>query len=149
MKLNDISNCKHTVCFFEAPHRILDTLTELSEKFGQNDREVTCCRELTKLHEEIIGGMSLSQCLNILLNKSQGPINNKDDSSNSNRVRGEFTIVLGPKKIIKIDDSDRAKEYLMKLKLDGMSRSHAVKLTTELLKISKSEVYKIALEENW
>lgn len=42
---------KTTVIFFETPHRLLETLSELEETFG--DTEITICRELTKIHEEV------------------------------------------------------------------------------------------------
>ena len=39
--------------FYEAPHKLPATLADLAETFGP-DRPVSLCRELTKLHEEII-----------------------------------------------------------------------------------------------
>ena len=153
-KLSDISNCKHTVCFFEAPHRIMDTLIELSESYEQNEREITCCRELTKLHEEIIGGMSLNECITHLKIFQKNNIENS--SSGLGRIRGEFTVVLGPLKPTKtllenekLNEKDRIIAYLNQLKEDGVSRSEAVKLTSDALKTSKSLVYKIALDQSW
>lgn len=46
-----ISIIKTTIVLFEAPHRLLKTLRELEEVFG--DIEIVICRELTKIHEEI------------------------------------------------------------------------------------------------
>ena len=42
-----------TMIFYEAPHKLLSTLNDLSEAFSP-DRRVTLCRELTKLHEEAV-----------------------------------------------------------------------------------------------
>jgi len=53
-KLSRISSYPHTAVFFEAPHRIVTTLTELVETYKQRDRECVYCREVTKLHEEIV-----------------------------------------------------------------------------------------------
>lgn len=53
--LNDLSKLtqiiKTTVIIFEAPHRLLKTLEELMDIFGE--MEIVICRELTKLHEEV------------------------------------------------------------------------------------------------
>lgn len=53
--LEDLTLLQHsikvTVIFFEAPHRVLKTLGEMQEIFG--DIEIVICRELTKIHEEI------------------------------------------------------------------------------------------------
>ncbi|WP_100365898.1 16S rRNA (cytidine(1402)-2'-O)-methyltransferase [Diaminobutyricimonas aerilata] len=46
---------RRTLVFFESPNRIGDTLAELAASFGP-DRRVAVCRELTKLHEEVVRG---------------------------------------------------------------------------------------------
>ncbi len=48
------SELEHTLIFFESPHRILKSLTDAEEVFG--NRPAAICRELTKLHEEILRG---------------------------------------------------------------------------------------------
>lgn len=53
-KLARIANTAHTAVFFEAPHRIVSTLSDLTESYGQGKRECVYCREITKLHEEIV-----------------------------------------------------------------------------------------------
>jgi 16S rRNA (cytidine1402-2'-O)-methyltransferase len=63
-----------TVVFFEAPHRITRTLSEIRERLG--DRRVAVARELTKVHEEFIRG-TLSE----VISRLTAPI-------------GEFTVVL-------------------------------------------------------
>ena len=47
-----------TMIFFESPHRLVDSLNDLSAVVG--DRRVVVCRELTKLHEEVARGTALS-----------------------------------------------------------------------------------------
>ena len=42
-----------TMIFYEAPHKLLSTLEDLAETFG-SDRKISLCRELTKLHEEVV-----------------------------------------------------------------------------------------------
>jgi 16S rRNA (cytidine1402-2'-O)-methyltransferase len=53
-KLESLKLNPATIVFYEAPHRIADTLTDLQEVLG--DREVCIARELTKLHEEYLWG---------------------------------------------------------------------------------------------
>ena len=50
--LKNLAEEKRTIVIFEAPHRILRTLSDIQEHIG--DREISVCRELTKLHEEIL-----------------------------------------------------------------------------------------------
>ena len=49
--LQAVSRLPHTLIFYEAPHRLRQTLAALLEGLG--DRPITLCRELTKLHEEM------------------------------------------------------------------------------------------------
>ncbi len=62
--LRDLSLLLHsiraTVVIFEAPHRLLTTMTDLKEIFG--DIEIVICRELTKIHEEVWRG-KISQAI--------------------------------------------------------------------------------------
>ena len=70
-----------TVIFYESPHKLLKTLTQFLEYFG-DDRPVSVSREITKLHEETIRG-SASEVLAYYTNKPP---------------KGEIVIVLGGKK---------------------------------------------------
>jgi 16S rRNA (cytidine1402-2'-O)-methyltransferase len=72
--LNDVKTAGRTVVFFEAPHRIRQTLEELQDLLG--NVEVVLARELTKAHEELVRG-PISTVLGGQWN-----------------TRGEFTIVL-------------------------------------------------------
>lgn len=49
--IESFKNIQPTVVLFEAPHKLITTLQELQEVFG--DMEITICRELTKMHEEV------------------------------------------------------------------------------------------------
>jgi 16S rRNA (cytidine1402-2'-O)-methyltransferase len=68
-----------TLVFFEAPHRIVETLEDLAKTFGQ-EREACVARELTKMHESVYRG-SLEQLLQIA----------REDG---NFARGEITLVV-------------------------------------------------------
>jgi 16S rRNA C1402 (ribose-2'-O) methylase RsmI len=73
-------------------------------------------------------------------------------SQGENRIRGEFTVVLGPflgasKSIADIESS--IKDSLRALREDGVARSEAVKITVKILDQPKSAVYKVALSMPW
>ena len=53
-RLEELADVKTTLVFYEAPHRIVETLKEALEILGE--REAVVARELTKLHEEILRG---------------------------------------------------------------------------------------------
>ena len=53
-ELKEASSLEHTLVFFESPHRLTATLSEMAEIFGE--REAVLCRELTKKFEEILRG---------------------------------------------------------------------------------------------
>ncbi len=75
----EIAGSKHTVIFYESPHRILKTLKELSSFIG-NLREIVVCRELTKQFESIYRGRA-EQIIKIL-------------ESDKNNLKGEFVVIV-------------------------------------------------------
>jgi 16S rRNA (cytidine1402-2'-O)-methyltransferase len=161
-KIDTIFDIKHCVVIYEAPHRIKLTLEQLSSR-GMGDRPCVCCREITKLHEEFRRG-TVDQCLrwlNSFGSSSEGETVNDSSSSSSSssssngeapRIKGEFTVVLGPfvePELSPEESETRIKDSLRKLQQEGSARSEAVKLTTKALGVSKSIVYKLALEMDW
>jgi 16S rRNA (cytidine1402-2'-O)-methyltransferase len=83
---------------YEAPHRMKLTFRQLNSKeYGQGERACLCCRELTKVYEEFKRG-TVSECLAWL--ETFG------DSDDENRIRGEFTVVLGPFKGVNMSAQD-------------------------------------------
>jgi 16S rRNA (cytidine1402-2'-O)-methyltransferase len=75
-KLKQLATEERTVVLYESPHRILKTLRELQEYFG--DRQICVARELTKKFEEIIRG-TISEAHSCFLSKS---------------IKGEFVLVV-------------------------------------------------------
>lgn len=123
--------CEHrTMIFYEAPHKLLTTLTDLRDVFGE-DRPVSLCRELTKLHEEVIrttlGGA-------VAYYTETAP-------------KGEFVLVVaGAPEAEKETASDTdAAQRVTQLMEQGLSRKDAVKQTAQELGLSKNAVYEIAL----
>lgn len=80
--MRTIAETSHTVAFYESPHRILKTLTELGDHIG--DRDVFIAREITKMHESY----THASCQQHLLFFKQHP----------EACRGEFVCVVSPKK---------------------------------------------------
>ena len=121
---------KRTMIFYEAPHKLLNTLEDMAEVFGE-DRPISLCRELTKLHEEVIrttlGGA-------ITLYNEQAP-------------RGEYVLVLAgaPEEEKVILTPEDAAAHVAGLMESGMSRKDAIKQTAKDLDLPKNVVYDAAL----
>ncbi len=121
---------RRTMVFYEAPHKLVNTLEDMAKVFGK-DRPVSLCRELTKLHEEVIrttlGGA-------IALYSEQAP-------------RGEYVLVLaGAPEEEKVElTAQDAAAYVAKLMESGMSRKDAIKQTAKELNLPKNVVYDAAL----
>ena len=130
--LESLVNEQRTMIFYEAPHKLLNTLEDMAETFGPS-RPVSLCRELTKLHEEVVrttlGGA-------ITLYTQQPP-------------KGEFVLVVaGAEPVVQeaATPADAAKR-VAELIADGMSRKDAVKQTAQELNLPKNVVYDAALEK--
>ncbi|MFC4666241.1 16S rRNA (cytidine(1402)-2'-O)-methyltransferase [Falsiporphyromonas endometrii] len=80
-RLKLLSEEERTIVIYESPYRVLKTLEQLSEHCGP-DRPVAACREISKLHQEIV----------------RGSLDEVAQHFRDNAPRGEFVIVLGGKK---------------------------------------------------
>jgi len=122
---------QRTMIFYEAPHKLLNTLESMAEVFGP-ERPISLCRELTKLHEEVVR-TTLGEA--IALYNQQPP-------------KGEFVLVVAgaaPEEKPAATASDAA-ERVAQLMESGMSRKDAVKQTAQELNLPKNVVYDAALE---
>lgn len=117
-----IKKYPETLVFYEAPHRIVETLKFLLDSLG--DRQMCLAREITKLHEEFIRG-SISEVLAI-----------------ASLLKGEMVIVVEgytqKDEIVAIEDIKLLVEEKMK---SGLSKSAAIKEVSEQLNISKNQIY--------
>lgn len=127
-----------TIVLYEAPHRLVKTLTLLAETLG--DRKLTVCRELTKKHEQI-WRTTLLQAISFY--QEQEP-------------RGEFALVIGGRdkgEMIR-EKQDRIRENLsledhMRQYLErGLSRKEAMKAVAKERGMAKRDVYRLLLEED-
>ena len=124
----EISNNEKTTILFEAPHRLIRLLKELSEFCGK-DREIVILRELTKKYEEHISN-DIEKVLILLEEKN---------------IIGEITIVIkgiNKKKYLGFDESKLKKE-LIELVNAGLSLSAASKYLAKKNGIKKSFIYNL------
>lgn len=131
--LESLKSEQRTMIFYEAPHKLLTTLADMTEVFG-GDRPLSLCRELTKLHEEVVR-TTLSEAL---------------ERYTENPPKGEFVlIVAGAKPEEKeIPSETDAAARLAELIAQGLSRKDAVKQAAKELGLSKNAVYEIALKDS-
>ncbi|MBR2242533.1 MAG: 16S rRNA (cytidine(1402)-2'-O)-methyltransferase, partial [Prevotella sp.] len=54
-RLENLRDEERTMVFYESPYRVVKTLKQFAEVFGE-DRKVCCCREISKVHEECVRG---------------------------------------------------------------------------------------------
>ena len=119
-----------TMVFYEAPHKLLSTLEDMAAVFGE-DRPISLCRELTKLHEEVIR-TTLGQAIAMY---------------RENAPKGEFVLVVaGAAPVEKaLPTAEDAAARVAQLMEAGMSRKDAIKQTVQELKLPKNVVYEAAL----
>ena len=119
-----------TMIFYEAPHKLVSTLEDLAETFGA-DRKISLCRELTKLHEEVVR-TTLGEAI---------------AKYTENCPKGEFVLVVdGAAPVEKeVPTAEDAGEMVKRLMREGLSRKDAIKQTAKALDLPKNVVYDAAL----
>ena len=123
--LDEIKNYKRTLIFYEAPHKLINTLEDLLSNLG--DRKISLCRELTKIHEEVLRGR-ISDMLNYYKDKTP---------------KGEYVLVVEgaqetPEKTLTLEDAVNIAGELIK---SGVKASEACKEAAKKTGFSKSEIY--------
>lgn len=125
--LKSLANEHRTMIFYEAPHKLPQTLRDLYANFG--DRKLTIVREITKIHEEVIRTTTKNAAENL------------SDGS----VKGEIVLVL--EGAPQIDDTEEftleyAVETAKKLIENGARATDAAKEAAALTGFKKNEIYK-------
>ena len=128
--LEQLKTEQRTMIFYEAPHKLTNTLADMAEVFGA-DRSISLCRELTKLHEEVIR-TTLGGALEYY--ETQPP-------------KGEFVLVIaGAEPVIEeAASTEDAAQMVARLMSEGLSRKDAIKQTAKDLNLPKNAVYDAAL----
>jgi 16S rRNA (cytidine1402-2'-O)-methyltransferase len=117
-----------TLVFYEAPHRILETLADLESVWGPELR-VVVARELTKIHEEFLRGT---------VAEAQRELASRD------RVRGEFVLLVAPPSAaVAVSSALKVGERIAQMQAaDGIDEKEALKRLARELGQSKSDVYR-------
>jgi len=127
--LSNISLEHKTLVFYEAPHRISETLEDMENIFG--NRKIAVVKEITKIHEEILRG-SISDIVVQMRDK---------------KIAGEYVIIVeGMSEFHEHSMEDVLMEIRMLMK-KGLGRKEAVKKVAEEYGLSKKELYDKSLNE--
>lgn len=124
--LEDCKIEKHTMIFYEAPHRLKRTLDTFYSAFGQ--RNICICREITKLHEEIFR-TTLHEAISLYAEKEP---------------RGEYVIIIEGtgNSVPEIDLSVSVKDSVNAYIKGGMSKMDAIKKVAKERGVPKNDIYK-------
>ena len=129
--LESLMDETRTMIFYEAPHKLLTTLEDMAAVFGA-DRPISLCRELTKLHEEVVR-TTLGEAVE---KYTQSP------------PKGEFVLVVAgapvQEKVLPTESDAAAR--VAELMASGISRKDAIKQTAKELDLPKNVVYDAALK---
>ena len=136
--LEDLKEETRTIIIYEAPHRLLKTLTLLEEALGR-DRSITICKEITKKHESFVK-TRLGDAVELY-------------SSGTEEPRGEYVLVIAGRSRREIEEENRNKwesisieDHLKKYIEGGHTKKEAVKLVAEERGIPKRDVYSVSIE---
>lgn len=126
----DLLNEERTIVFFEAPHRLVDSLNDAVTVFG-GDRAGAICREITKTYEEVIRG-SLSELL---------------EWAKSKEILGEITVVLSGfiSDSSNITNGDLVNQVL-KIEGAGLTRKDAIAEVAKVTGVAKRRVFDAMVE---
>ena len=130
--LDSLREEKRTMIFYEAPHKLMNTLEDMAQVFGA-ERPISFCRELTKLHEEVLR-TTLGEAI---------------AHFTATPPKGEFVLVLAgaPEEVKQAPTGKDAAARVAELMAQGLSRKDAVKQTAQELELPKNAVYAAALGE--
>ncbi|MEK6320712.1 MAG: 16S rRNA (cytidine(1402)-2'-O)-methyltransferase [Acidobacteriota bacterium] len=132
-RLKGLADVKSTLIFYEAPHRIKETIEDARIAFG--DRECVIARELTKLHEEFVRGR---------LSEIEVP---------EGSARGEIVLLVGPPREGHAKQSaggatrSIVEEVEQLINAEGLDQKTALKRVARERGISKSEAYRLMIAE--
>mgnify|MGYP001208952837 CR=1 FL=1 len=135
-RLKSIKNDTRTLILYEAPHKLVRTLKDLRDAFG--NRQIVLARELTKRFEEVCR-ITVDEAI---------------EKYNVESPRGEFVLILegADDKQMKEESINSwtnisLREHVSKYICDGLSKKEAMKKTAEDRGLSKRDVYNGLLEE--
>ena len=124
--LSSLKQEKRTLIFYEAPHHLLKTLSDLLEFFG--NRKLALCRELTKINEEVIR-TDLASAVGYYTEITP---------------RGEFVLIVegSGEESLKPDETVPAYEQVENYIQAGLDKNTAIKTVARERGVAKNEIYK-------
>ena len=124
--LAELENETRTMIFYEAPHKLLKTLTDMSETFG-SERKIAICKELTKIHETVFHFTFLEAI----------------EYFTENTPRGEYVLIVsGKEKTEETYTFEKAVNIEKELVNKGESASFAAKSAANITGFKKGDIYK-------
>ena len=127
--LKELSLELRTLVFYEAPHRILETLTDMKDVFAE--RRAVIVKEITKIHEEAFRGSIPDILSNVQKTK----------------IAGEYVIVIEERIMEKKTATEDVLSEVSALIKKGLSRKESVKKVDGIYGLSKKELYDKSLRE--
>jgi len=131
-QLESVKEETRTMIFYESPHRIKDTLKDMSKVLG--NRKISVNRELTKKYQEII----------------REDIDKVIEVFNEREIKGEFVLIVDGFKGEKTQQNDydslTEREYVIELMNNGLDKKDAIKAVCKDRKLKKDVVYKQVLD---
>ena len=135
-RLESVKNEARTMIFYEAPHKLTTTLSDMLEVFG-GERKISLCRELTKLNEDVMRTTLSDACAYY----------------KENSPRGEYVLVLegaeeagceikAENELLSLSPREHVERYIA----EGMSKMDAIKKTAKDRGVPKSEIYDLMIE---
>ena len=137
--IEQIKSLRETIILYESPYRLINTLKLISTELG--DRNIAVCRELTKMHEEIV----------------RGKISEVVEKFEDRTIKGEIVIVIEGKQEEDFElekkqlwEDISVEEHIKKIMEDGISKKEAIKKVAKDRGLPKNEVYKYStnIEKN-
>ena len=133
-RLDELKCETRTMIFYEAPHKLKNTLSDLSAYFGE-ERRIALCREITKLNEEVLR-LSIGEAIKLY---------------NEKEPRGEYVLIVDGTPECKNVNNDllilTPEEHVSHYEAQGLARMDAIKKAAKDRGIPKSELYKLLIEE--
>ena len=120
-ELETLKSITYPIAFYEAPHRLIKTLNNIYEIFG--NRKIAIVREISKKYEEVIRG-TVENILKTVEN-----------------LKGEIVIITEGNQEIKTFDNLSIKEHVNLYIEDGLTTNEAIKKVAKERSVSKSEIY--------
>jgi len=120
-----------TLIFYEAPHRILETLEDMGRIFGA-EREAVVARELTKSHETFLYGNLVDLAAKV--------------AADSNQQRGEIVIIVRGASDVDLDGDDQEQLRVLSILLEDLPGKQAAALAAKITGGNKKQLYQLAVE---